>query len=368
MWEKGHRAAATIGTLTSRILLLATVLFAVEAMAASHATPVQPDKSVEELLHAAQESYATLDYDEVVPIIRAVLAREGLGPDQKLDAYLLLGSSQAVIGDPVEAETAFRLLLRGRPDFNLPDDTAPKILAVFRKVQNEERSIAEQLRSVERQRIIAELVLIGGMPGQARGGYPLAFAYRLRDTRNAVEAFSVWYRRHGEPGYSALALQRDGSGTWRGTLPGEWTASEQGFVLEFYLETRDGAGPLLVQGSTSEALRIQVAPGNVEDARPPPLPLWSFVATAGTAVGLGLAATGTAVATVLVQQDHDALAERSRSVVQPGDELIALEVTGARLALATTILWVATGVAALAAGGMAPFVDWENEKESVTSN
>jgi len=345
------------------VSLLLLVLGAQRAQAAAPpaAPPRHADKSVELLLREAQIAYQKLDYDEVVPIVAEVLAREGLSADQKLDAYLLQGTSLAVIGDPIEAETSFRLLLRGRPSFDLPADTAPKILAVFRKVQIEERAIAGQLGAMERQRIISELKLNNSAPAKITGGSPLVFAYRLRDTRNAVEAFSVWYRRGGDPSFSALALQRDEEGIWRGALPGEWTASEQGFALEYHLETSDDDGPLLTAGSAAQPLLIEVAPGSVEDAAPPPLPLWSFAAVAGTAIALGITASGTAVATLIVQQDHDAMAERSRSEVLPGSELAELRSTGQALALATTVLWVSSGVMALAAGGMALFVDWSGE-------
>ena len=47
-------------------------------------------------------------------------------------------------GAPVDAEGPFRLLLRLNPGFVLPAQTTPKIVAVFRKVEAEERAIFEQ--------------------------------------------------------------------------------------------------------------------------------------------------------------------------------------------------------------------------------
>jgi len=317
--------------------------------------------SVEDLLAQAQKSYRSLDYDEVVPLVTELLSRPDLSADQKLDAYLMHGVSLAVIGDPIEAETPFRLLLRGRPDYDLPKDTAPKILAVFRKVQVEERAIADQLRAMERHRIVSELKLIGEAPQEASGGLPLRFDYRLRDPGSVVETMFVHYRRQGEPSYSALALQRDDEGSWRGEIPGEWTASEDGFTLEYYLETGDAEGTLLGLGAAAQPRTIALEPGSADRAAPPPLPIWSFVATASTAAVLALAATGTGVATLLVQQDHDATAERSQSEVVPGSELADKRQTGEALAITTTVLWISTGVVAIAAGVLIPFVNWSGE-------
>jgi hypothetical protein len=93
---------------------------------------------------------------------------------------------------------------------------------------------------------------------------------------------------------------------------------------------------------------------------PPPLPPWAFWSAAGAS---GVAAASTAVAGVwwaASQQGFRDVAEQSRSQPTPGarvkereDTLIAAEVT----------TWVCAGsalVAAVVAGGMVPFVDWDD--------
>ena len=196
---------------------------------------IVPEAGPAELLARARALYDALEYDRVIPFAEALLARAEADIEQRLDAYLLQGSCLAIIGDPVEAEKPFRFLLRGRPGFDLPPETAPKILAVFRKVQVEERAIVEQLRELERARLVKELELSGGVPEEAVGGRPLPFEFRLRDPRGVVAAVQLQYRRRGEPSFSSLALRRDESGAWRGALPGEWTASSTGFALEYFL-------------------------------------------------------------------------------------------------------------------------------------
>jgi len=326
--------------------------------AAKTATDAFAGEPTEALLTRTRDLYEALEYDKVLPLANAVLAREDLTPDQKLDAYLLQGNSLAIIGDAIEAEKSYRLLLRGRPDFDLPGDTPPKILAVFRKVQVEENTIREQLHAMQRERIRNSLELIGKHPGEAMGGYPLAFAYRLRDPNSAVEVIRIQYRRQGEGTYSSLALRRDDEGVWRGAIPGEWTSNEEGFKLEFFLQTTDKEGPLLTDGDTKAPIAIDVSAGTVDRATPPPLPLWAFVATASSAAAVGVAAASTGIAEMVVQQQYRDYANLGLTETIEGDKLMDIGSTGDALAVTTNILLVATGMVALAAGVMVPFTNW----------
>ncbi|MBN2361132.1 MAG: hypothetical protein JXR83_16875 [Deltaproteobacteria bacterium] len=316
------------------------------------------DEPIDTLLGRARTHYDNLDYDQVIPLANAVLARPEPTPDQKLDAYLLQGSALAIVGDSIEAEKSFRLLLHGRPDFDLPAKTPPKILAIFRKVQVEEQAIIEQMKAKQRERIRQGLLLSGDHPEKATGGYPLAFVYRLRDPGNAVEEMRVHYRRHGDVGYSSLVLKRDAEGAWRGAIPGGWTASERDYKLEFYLVTADSDGPLLTVGSDEQPRTVAVAAGTVEQTKPPPLPLWSFLAVSGTAVATAVAAGGTAVGTLLAQQDYRDYAAQGTQRAIDGSVLNQKASTGQALATTTNVLWISSAVIAVAAGVMAPFVNW----------
>jgi len=327
--------------------------------APSSATPAPGQtEPIDALLKRARSHYDNLDYDQVIPLANAVLARPDPTPDQKLDAYLLQGSALAIVGDTIEAEKSFRLLLYGRPDFDMPAQTAPKIIAIFRKVQVEERAIIAQRVAKQRELIRQGLALGGDHPEKSSGGYPLAFAYRLRDPGSAVEEMRIHYRRRGEVGYSSLVLKRDAEGTWRGAIPGGWTASDRDYQLEFYLVTADREGPLLTVGSSEQPRTVAVAAGTVEQTKPPPLPLWSLVAVGGTAVVAALAAGSTGVATLVAQQDYRDYAAQGTERAIDGSILNQKAATGQALALATNGLWIASAVVAVGAGVMAPFVNW----------
>lgn len=225
------------------------------------------NQTPEQLLARAKALFDDLEFEAAIPIARELLAREDATVDVRLDGYVILGSSLAIVSQPADAEKAFRLLLRGRPDFDMKGtEVAPKILRIFRNVKVEEDRIRAETRELERKRLIEELEITGEPIREAVGGSPIIFNYRLRDPRSAVNAVRVQYRKRGGGDFSALALRLDPSGAWSGTIPGEWTENENGFQLEYFVSTVDKNGePLLEIGSprTAAPMTIPVEPGTV---------------------------------------------------------------------------------------------------------
>jgi hypothetical protein len=312
--------------------------------------------SATDLLGQARKAYEQMEYDSAAALSTRALDLPGLDAEARLDAYLIQARSLAITSEPQAAEVPFRLLLRARPDFELPPNTPPKILGVFQKVQSEERAILEQVRSVSRKRLVDGLSLLNEPPAQGRGGKPLAFAFRLRDPTAAVTAFEVPFRRAGESDFSALALKREQDGTWRGALPAEWTASERGFNLEYFLVTRDDSGPLLTRGNAQSPLTLAITAGMVERERFRPLPRWSvWAGVAATAVA-ALATGGLAMGTRSAQADYDAYATRGLSTTIDGATLNQKAATARGLSNATFGTAIGAGACALISLAMIPFL------------
>jgi hypothetical protein len=310
------------------------------------------------VLAKLQSLYGALEYDQVIPLADAFLARTDLLIDQRLEAYRLQGSARAIVEDPVYAEKPFRLLLRARPDYELPGDTPPKILGVFRKVQTEEKALAAQLREVERARIVGNLKLVGEPPSEVKGGRPLPFSFRLRDQTGAVETIRVPYRRSGSKAFSSVALSRAEDGTWAGLVPAEFTADERGFTLEYYVETSDAQGPLLSLGDAALPRSVHVLPGLVEVRSVKPIPRWAFW-TGVTATGVvGAAALGLRLWLFSAQAQYTALA--SNSPVD-GRKLVAMQRRGDAVATSLNVSLVALGVVAVATGVMAPLTQFQDQ-------
>jgi len=316
----------------------------------SRSAPTAPKASSAELklpspalLAKTQELYASLEYDQVIPLSTALLARDNLTIDQRLEAYRLQGCAKAIVEDPVDAEKPFRLLLRVRPDYDLPKDTTPKILSVFRKVQTEEQALANQLREVDRSRIIANMRLVGEPPLEFKGGRPLNLSYRLKDPTGAVEAIRLPYRRQGQKVFSSLALERTEAGDWRGAIPGEFTADERGFILEYYVETADDEGPLLSIGTALLPKTLPITAGALFTERPKPVPRGVFIASAATTGVLGLLGGGLAIWFNISQANYRTMAQGQVD----GSKLVAAARQGDNLATATNVVLISGGAALL---------------------
>lgn len=253
-----------------------------------------------DLLAQAERLYRQLDYERVLPVARQILKSADATLDHKLAAYRLQASCLAIIGDPVEAERPFRLLLRARPDFDMPADTPPKILTIFRKVQVEERALAEQMRSFERQQLIDSIRFEGAPTGSMDGGVPISFAVKIRDPRGGVRAANLHYRRATEERYSTLPMKTCPSG-WCADIPASWTESERGFLMQYYLSTAgERDQPLASFGGPDAPQGIQIQPGKIEPEVAFYESAWFWSIIAGVAV-----AGGGAAAAVVLTRDND---------------------------------------------------------------
>ncbi|MFC1609801.1 hypothetical protein ACFL6C_02495 [Myxococcota bacterium] len=241
-------------------------------------------QSTNVLFEQMKQLFDALDYETAIAVAREVISRKDVTTDMRLHCYLLQGSALAIVGDPIEAEKPFRFLLRGRPAFDMPSDTPPKILAVFRKVQVEERAIVEQLRELERKRIMQELRLTPISQGDVIGGLPLPFQFKLRDPRQSVDSVQVHYRRVATEPFSVLATQVDEQGLWQAELPAEWTENASGFELQYFVTTADAnESELISLGGPAAPLTIEIQPGMVESARPLYESPWFWAIATGVA-------------------------------------------------------------------------------------
>ncbi len=250
------------------------------------------------------ELYDAFEYDELLRLADVALTRSDLTESQRLEVYRLQASVKAVTRDIVEAEKPFRLLLRANPAYELPANSPPKIMAVFRKVQVEEQALARSLSEVQRGRLISRLKLSSELPTTGRGGLPVAFSLAFRDEANVIEGVRVGYRRQGTSSYSTLALSRNDAGLWSGTLPGELTASETDYRLEYFVETFDAEGPLLRLGSSTDPRPLEISKGQVRKERFAPVPRAVFFTALGATAVAGALAGGFRVALAVTQGEY----------------------------------------------------------------
>ncbi len=261
-----------------------------------------------QVLSQARAALDALEFAQALVLADALVHRPDATRPMQVEGYWLHGQAIAVVADPVEAEPSFRTLFRLEPTFEPAGDPGPKILAVFRKVQVEERRIADELARRAREELVAHLTLTGAGPDRVRGGRPAPFSYRLKDPTGAVDELKVAYRLKGSTApFSMLALERAEDGQYVGAVPGEVTANEGGAALEYFVEATDAKGRLVGQGDAAAPLTVELTAGRVGRALPR---RWLYGACAATGVS-SAAMFALGVAALVAWRSHEGLVASS---------------------------------------------------------
>lgn len=259
---------------------------------------VDPNATVEELLHVASDAFVSLDYEVSLAHATAALLKPGITDAQRVTAYQLQAGSHAVMGQQLDAQKEYRLLLRLRPDFQLPPETPPKILAAWNVVHAEEELIRRTVRQAERERIVNAISLDVAVPQHHPGGHPLDVSVTMKDPYAGVRQLVFAYRTDPSAGFATLPLEADGDRFTARVAP-SLTASPGGLRMEYAVIARDADGEVLASAGTESGPRIiTITPGQV-----PTTPLWRqpvIWAVAGTGSAVVAGFTGTVVVAAIL--------------------------------------------------------------------
>jgi tetratricopeptide (TPR) repeat protein len=235
-------------------------------------------------LAEAKEHWRDLDYDLVIAAADRALA--GTPTDAtKIEALRLKASALVVLGRTAEAETTFAQIFAIDPEYDLPDDTSPRVLTVFRPARARWLVSEEKRLGTELGPSLAALNVVVKLPDRARGGRPLAVTVDLTDPGGIADTLVLSYRRAPDKHYSTLtAPARAGATTL--TIPEAFTASPTQYTLELYVRVRHRSGLTLRQeGDPAHPVALAVGAGQI----PKPTPFyrtWLFygvVTVAGAA-------------------------------------------------------------------------------------
>jgi hypothetical protein len=241
------------------------------------------------LLEKADAACRTLDYDVCGELATTALSRPEATADQQAVGYTLQAGAFAVQGQTVEAERPYRLLLRIKPDFDLPKDTPPKILAVFRKVQAEENEIRQAVKEAERKKLVESIKLKVEAPTAHKGGIPLDIRADVTDPLKGVQSVVLEYRMGSAGAFATLPFQVTPKGHVA-TFSAAQTSTDQALKLEYRVVLKDGTGETLATSATwDQPATVAMAAGQVSG---PPFwkqPRFWLVAGSGTGVLAGAA-------------------------------------------------------------------------------
>lgn len=239
-----------------------------------------PSSKVRKRLARGKALFRDQEYRKAIRVLAPLRRDSRATRAQRLRALELIGLSYLIVGDRRRAREAFQDLLAIDPGYQLRDDTgSPKIRRFFDRVKRDyvpgfdAKAVAELEHSA---------------PSGANAGRRLELDVTIKKGEAKVREVVAKLRRRGVLGYGLTANFRKRKGnTWRAKLVPP--ASTDGYVLEYYLEARDGTGKALGRVAGPETpLSIPVAPGSPR-RKTRWYKRWYFVAGGAAVLGLGAA-------------------------------------------------------------------------------
>lgn len=281
------RSATHLAAALRAAPLIALLAAGGSARAEEPARAEDPDElAAAEAVERAREAFGELDYEEAIEAAEMALADPGASASEELEALELLGLSHVILGDDDAAAEAFSELLAIDPHYELTEETgSPKIREVF-----------EDLRRDAAGAHFAELV--HAAPASARAGGIAELDVAVGRGAGIVEEVVIAWRERGEGPFREARFRRRDRDEWATgfSLP----ASKQPWVLEYYLEARDGEGEQVGRvGAPDAPLSFPVAAGGAPvatEAEPTPwYRRWYVVGAGAAALGAAGVAVGVAV-------------------------------------------------------------------------
>lgn len=207
------------------------------------AMPPAFDGSNAEILERAERHWSAAMFDEALTEAKRLVARGALTADHRRRALRLWAISAAVIEGPHDPKLPFRMLLQEHPAFELPADTAPKVLAAFQSLTQATSTPA------------AQVTLLSIEPHTAVADEPIPFSVTLLDPDHRVRSVTAFFKQPSTAAVSRLELAPSGPARWALMLPGTLTGSG---ALEYHLDIRGDEDTLLDVGSAQAPLRLPV--------------------------------------------------------------------------------------------------------------
>lgn len=226
------------------------------------------------------ELFAELEYRDCIRELAPVPADSRATRAQRLRALELIGLSHLILGQEARARDAFEDLLAIDPGYQLRDDTgSPKIRDFFDAVK---RAYVPGF-DAEHVSELAHSAPVGAVAGRA-----VEVVVDVSRGADHVKSMVILVRRRGVLGYGTpIELRRLADARWRARF--DAPASEDAYVLEYYVEARNIAGGAVGRvGGPETPLALTVAAGH-QRQRPWYQRRWYVIAGGAALVGIGTA-------------------------------------------------------------------------------
>jgi hypothetical protein len=210
-------------------------------VAVAHAE--EPHARVVRRLAEGERRWIDQDYRGALEPLQVVVGDPVATVDERARAYEYLGLTWLVIGKKQKAREAFEELLAIDPQYTLSEPSrSPKLRAFFEEVRG---SFVPGYG-----RRAADVELAHAAPPVAQAGRPLEMAAQVSRGAPSVEDVSLRARRQGLLTFDARHMRREDDSRFRLTYSPPQDNSD--YVLEYYLEARDGQGHVVARVASPE--------------------------------------------------------------------------------------------------------------------
>jgi len=258
-----------------------SVVAVVAAILVGHAAFARPPSAqAGALIDQARKHYHELDFELVVAATDRALALPEANRDQHITALELKGSALVVLGRNHEADTCFWQLFEIDPDHELPPDTSPRVLSVFRPAKARWRVKQQEELALGLGPALGALKLALKLPAKAKGAQPISITADITDPGKIAAELALHYRRTGQQRYATMTTTaRVGSNTIQ--IPGALTAAQKPYSLELFVQLRHQSGVILAtSGSATTPHTIAVSAGQPRGTTPVYKHWWFWTAIA----------------------------------------------------------------------------------------
>ncbi len=173
------------------VISFAILLFSTASI--GWARSLEADKKIK----AAVDSYAELDFEKALGLIKEAQEQIGNSRDQLKRIFSIMGLCQSTLGKYDQARKAFLKLLTLEPSFRLGTDVSPRVKKPFEQVLKQNPARLE-VRSV--------------VPSGIQKGKPIKMSFEvISDPAKMLRSVKVWYKVGGQKKYSSIRAKYDRS-------------------------------------------------------------------------------------------------------------------------------------------------------------
>lgn len=253
-------------------VLVMLVAFSVAASAntstnanASPGDQVQPEAEAERKMNALRAMRDAVECNRVVERVSSLLVDPELTPEQKREVQWTNGECLVVIGNIREASEIFKAVFHEDPDAKVTiEDVEPRVTILIEAARSEVKALRDAQRAEARAKLIERIHLDVIEPAALKGGSRALFNVTLVDPDGAVRSMRLDFRKEGDPEFYALPVTKLSDGKWRGEVPGSYTRTSSGVVLEWYVTASDDQNERLKSvGDRASPNRLTILPGSI---------------------------------------------------------------------------------------------------------